>query len=168
MPTQLAVAAAACAAVLAIASPAAAQCTDGVSKSTIGTLAGAAGGGLVGSQFGKGSGKTAMTIAGVLGGGVLGNQLGQRLDAEDCAQARASARSARTQRAMESAPAAGRNVSWRNPDAAGAGRPTWRDPATGRTCQEVESTAIIRGERQIVNGTACLDPDGVWRFVDGR
>lgn len=36
--------------------------------SLLGTLAGAAAGGFIGSQFGKGQGKTAMTAAGVVGG----------------------------------------------------------------------------------------------------
>ncbi len=40
-----------------------------------GTMAGAAGGGLVGNQFGHGSGKAAATAAGVVGGGLLGHAL---------------------------------------------------------------------------------------------
>ena len=43
----------------------------------LGTLAGAAVGGVVGNQFGKGSGKTAMTAAGVVGGAVIGNRMSQ-------------------------------------------------------------------------------------------
>ena len=38
----------------------------------IGGLGGAAAGGLVGNQFGKGKGKTAMTVVGVLGGALAG------------------------------------------------------------------------------------------------
>jgi uncharacterized protein YcfJ len=125
--------------------PAAAARCDG-NKTTIGTVAGAAGGGLVGSQFGSGTGKTAMTIAGVLGGGVLGNQVGQRLDSEDCAQQqRATARRQRPedQRAV-----------------------AFHDPNSGRTCRETQSTAFIHGERQVVTGTQCREPDGTWKFVD--
>jgi uncharacterized protein YcfJ len=40
-----------------------------------GTAVGAAGGGLVGNQFGHGEGKTAATVAGVVGGGLLGHAL---------------------------------------------------------------------------------------------
>jgi uncharacterized protein YcfJ len=47
------------------------RCDD---NNIIGTAAGGIGGGVVGSQFGSGSGKTAATIAGVLGGAYLGNQ----------------------------------------------------------------------------------------------
>jgi surface antigen len=132
-------------AILAVPSLAQAQC--GGNKTTIGTLAGAAGGGLLGSQFGSGSGKTAATIAGVVGGGVLGNQVGQRLDSEDCAaQQRAAA--GRRQRTAEQRSAA------------------YHDPDSGRACREVQSTAFIHGERQVVTGTACREPDGSWKMVD--
>ncbi|GIL38724.1 glycine zipper 2TM domain-containing protein [Roseiterribacter gracilis] len=132
-------------AVVAVPTLAHAQC--GGNKTAIGTLAGAAGGGLLGSQFGGGSGKTAMTIAGVVGGGVLGNQVGQRLDAEDCAEQRAAA-ARRQQRVAEQRSAA------------------YHDPSSGRACREVQSTAFIHGERQIVTGTSCREPDGSWKMVD--
>lgn len=41
-------------------------------------IAGAIVGGVVGNQFGKGSGKDAMTVAGALLGGSVGNDLGKR------------------------------------------------------------------------------------------
>jgi uncharacterized protein YcfJ len=47
------------------------RCDD---NNIVGTAAGGVGGGVVGSQFGRGSGKTAATIAGVIGGAYLGNQ----------------------------------------------------------------------------------------------
>jgi outer membrane lipoprotein SlyB len=40
-----------------------------------GTLVGAGAGGLVGNQFGKGSGKTAATLGGIAAGGYLGSKL---------------------------------------------------------------------------------------------
>ena len=45
-----------------------------------GTLIGAAGGGLLGSQFGSGTGQLVATGLGVLAGGLLGNQIGQHMD----------------------------------------------------------------------------------------
>ena len=51
---------------------------------TIGTLAGAAAGGLIGNQFGKSSGKDVATVAGVVAGGVIGNQVGEAMDASNC------------------------------------------------------------------------------------
>src|SRR5579871_2708320 len=52
-------------------------------KQTGGTLVGAAAGGLVGSQFGGGSGKLVATGVGVLLGGLLGNAIGKSMDDED-------------------------------------------------------------------------------------
>ena len=40
----------------------------------VGTVGGAALGGLLGNQFGGGTGKTALTIAGVAAGGLVGSQ----------------------------------------------------------------------------------------------
>lgn len=144
MRIRLLVAVASLAAAVGVSGTASAQCNG--NKTTIGTLAGAAGGGLLGSQFGSGSGKTAMTIAGVVGGGVLGNQVGQRLDSEDCAAERA-AYARRRQAANE------RTVAFHDGD-------------SGRVCREMQSTAFIHGERQVVTGTACREPDGSWKFVD--
>ena len=45
-----------------------------------GTLVGAGLGGLLGSQFGSGTGQLAATGLGVLAGGLLGNQIGQHMD----------------------------------------------------------------------------------------
>lgn len=46
----------------------------------LGTLGGAAAGGLAGSQFGKGKGNTAMTVIGVLGGALAGREVQKRVD----------------------------------------------------------------------------------------
>ena len=45
-----------------------------------GTLVGAGLGGLLGSQFGNGTGQLAATGLGVLAGGLLGSQIGQHMD----------------------------------------------------------------------------------------
>ena len=45
-----------------------------------GTLVGAGLGGLLGSQFGSGTGQLVATGLGVLAGGLLGNQIGQHMD----------------------------------------------------------------------------------------
>ena len=75
-----------CALLGAVSSAEAGACGPGMgTDQTIGTLAGAAAGGLIGNQFGKGSGKDVATVAGVLGGGVIGNQVGEAMDANNCA-----------------------------------------------------------------------------------
>lgn len=48
--------------------------------STGGTLVGAGVGGLLGNQFGGGSGRTAATVGGALVGGALGSQAGQSMN----------------------------------------------------------------------------------------
>ena len=59
-------------------------CAEDVgTKQTIGTVLGAAGGGLLGSQFGHGSGKLVATAAGVFVGGLLGSEIGRSLDKAD-------------------------------------------------------------------------------------
>ncbi|UVS96422.1 glycine zipper 2TM domain-containing protein [Burkholderia glumae] len=48
----------------------------------LGAVGGAAAGGLVGNQFGRGGGRTAMTILGALGGGLAGNSVEKHLRSE--------------------------------------------------------------------------------------
>ncbi|WP_070106879.1 glycine zipper 2TM domain-containing protein [Burkholderia plantarii] len=48
----------------------------------LGAVGGAAAGGLVGNQFGRGGGRTAMTIIGALGGGLAGNSVEKHLRSE--------------------------------------------------------------------------------------
>jgi hypothetical protein len=50
------------------------------SGTAVGALGGAAAGGLIGSQFGRGSGHTAATIGGVAGGALLGGSIGNSYD----------------------------------------------------------------------------------------
>ena len=49
---------------------------------TVGTLAGAAIGGVVGNQFGSGKGKTAMTAAGAAGGAIAGKNYSENRPGE--------------------------------------------------------------------------------------
>lgn len=48
----------------------------------IGAIGGAAAGGLLGNQFGRGNGRTAMTIIGALGGGLAGNSVEQQVSSQ--------------------------------------------------------------------------------------
>lgn len=83
-------------------------------KEVLGTGIGAALGGLVGSQFGHGSGKIVATLAGVGIGGFLGNRIGAKLDELD----RQKAQSATEQVLADpgTAPA-----SWSNPNSGNSG-----------------------------------------------
>src|SRR5258708_13801927 len=59
----------------------------GMNKTTGGTLVGAGLGGLLGNQFGSGSGKGPMTALGVVAGGLLGSQVCKSLGRADLAYA---------------------------------------------------------------------------------
>lgn len=61
-------------------------CATGGPDETAGTLIGAAGGALIGSQFGSGSGQIAATAIGTLGGAFAGNQIGKHFDEENESQ----------------------------------------------------------------------------------
>ena len=130
----------------------------GLNKTTGGLLAGAALGGLLGSQIGNGDGRLIGTAVGVLGGAWLGHMLGARLDEADYGYESRAARSALA------APAA-RQVAWQNPDSGNRGSvrtgPAWRNPG-GETCREIERSVVIDGDRQSANALACRDRSGNW------
>ena len=130
-------------------------------KQLAGSLIGAAGGGLLGSQFGDGAGQLAATAAGTAIGALVGNQIGQGLDRAD----QAAASRAQIQ-ALETAPT-GSTVVWRNPDSGNAGRVqplgTYRT-TSGEFCREFQHTVLVGGEAQDAFGTACRQPDGSWRI----
>ncbi len=82
--------------------------TDGTfDKEIAGTLLGAAGGALLGSQIGSGSGRVLAVAGGTLLGAWLGNRIGASLDAAD--------RAAIQERTM-AALTTGEPQTWRNPD----------------------------------------------------
>ncbi len=125
---------------------------------TIGTLGGAAAGGLAGSALGGGA---AGTLAGVLLGGFLGNQLGGAVDDEDKRRAAAAEKKAYT------APV-GQQITWNDPKNGNSGTITpVRDgyAANGAYCREFQQTATIGGQQQQVFGKACQQPDGSWKVV---
>jgi surface antigen len=128
-----------------------------------GTLMGAAVGGLVGSQFGHGSGRLAMTAAGTLLGAYVGNSIGRKLDDEDRRRMRDAEMHA------YGAPL-NQPIVWNNPQSGNSGTITpIRDGRsnTGKYCREFQSEVTVGGERQNAHGTACQEPDGSWRIVNG-
>jgi uncharacterized protein YcfJ len=60
-----------------------AGCQTGGPKQTGGTLIGAAGGALIGSQFGSGTGQLVGTALGTLGGAMAGGYIGKEMDDKD-------------------------------------------------------------------------------------
>ena len=138
-----------------------AACEDAGTKQTVGTLGGAAAGGLIGSQFGHGSGKLAMTGIGVLLGALAGSEIGKGLDEND--RRRADEARARA----ESAPI-GQRIVWSNPSSGNSGVivPTREGTsATGDYCREFQQTITVGGKTEQGYGTACRQPDGSWKIV---
>lgn len=128
---------------------------------TFGTLGGAAAGGLIGSQIGKGSGNAAATLTGVLLGGFLGNQLGGAVDDAD------RRRAAEAERRAYTAPV-GQQITWNNPQNGNSGTivPV-RDgyDQGGAYCREFQQTIVVGGRQQQGYGRACQQPDGSWKIV---
>ncbi len=131
-------------------------------KETVGTLLGAAGGALLGSQVGDGTGQIFAAIGGGLLGAYLGNQVGASLDRADqayAAQAEAVAHNATV----------GETITWNNPDSGNYGSYTPVRDGTdqnGQYCREYQTTVTVGGEYQQAYGTACRQPDGSWKVVN--
>ncbi len=142
----------------------AAACQDAGEKQTMGTLLGAAGGALLGSQVGSGSGTLVAVAAGTLLGGMLGSEVGKSLDRAD-----RLAMEQATQRTLEATPS-GETVSWRNPDSGHSGtiapQPSYTN-AAGQYCREYGQTITVGGKTEKAYGTACRQPDGSWKIVNG-
>jgi surface antigen len=130
-------------------------------KQGVGTLAGAAAGGLLGAQFGGGTGQLAATGAGVLLGGLLGSEVGRSLDRAD-----RLAMQQTTQSTLETG-RTGVASQWRNPDTGNYGTvtPLRTTEANGTVCREYQQTISMGGQAQEGYGTACRQPDGTWRIV---
>lgn len=132
------------------------------SRETTGTLAGAALGGLLGSQFGSREGRLATTAVGVLIGSLIGSEIGRSMDEVDRLKANQAINEAHV------APL-GERIRWNNPanDHSGSITPV-RDgySDSGRYCREFYQTISIGGRTEEAYGIACRQPDGTWRIVN--
>jgi surface antigen len=136
------------------------QGDGGINKQGAGTIIGGAAGGLLGSRFGKGSGKLATTGIGALAGAFIGNQIGQSMDEQDRKIAALT-----SQRALESG-TSGSTVEWHNPDSGHSGSitPSKAFKRDDRYCREYRHKVIIGGKESEAYGTACRQPDGQWEI----
>jgi surface antigen len=128
----------------------------------VGTVAGAVAGGIVGNQFGKGSGNVLATVAGATIGGLVGSEIGRSMDEEDRRLAE------RAEFAALEEGESDRPRRWRNPDNGRygdvvPGRPYKRSSVD---CRDFTHTVYIDGRPRTMRGTACRNPDGTWRNVD--
>ena len=137
--------------------------TDQGNKQIGGALLGAAGGGLLGAQVGGGRGRLAAVAVGTLIGAFVGSEVGKSLDrADEIAIAGA-------QETAQEAPL-NEPIHWRNAESGNYGTVTpIREGRTrsGQHCREFQHTVFIGGKAQKGYGTACLQPDGSWRLLNG-
>lgn len=126
-----------------------------------GTVVGAVAGGLIGNQFGHGTGRVLATATGVVVGGLIGNAIGKKMDDED----RQAAMEAEY-RALE-AEEDGPPTRWRNERSGHYGyiksRRSYR--SAGLRCREYEHTVYIDGRPETMVGKACRQSDGTWKAV---
>lgn len=138
-----------------------AGCQTAGPKENVGTVGGAVLGGLLGAQFGDGTGQLIATGVGVAAGSIVGREIGASLDrADQLAMAQAN------ERAL-TAPV-GEEILWNNPDSGNYGSvTTTRDGTntTGAYCREYQQDVWVNGELQRAYGTACQQPDGSWQIV---
>ncbi len=139
-----------------------AACEGAGTKQTVGTLGGAAAGGLLGAQIGGGRGQLAAVAAGTLLGAFLGSELGKSLDRADQLAAQQAATQAHT------APM-NQTVAWNNPDSGHSGTVTpvrdGTNTQTGAYCREYQTTIVVGGQTEQAHGTACQQPDGSWKVI---
>lgn len=126
-------------------------------KQEVGTLSGAAIGGLLGSQFGGGSGKIFTTVGGALVGGLLGGQIGKYMDQQD---------QMNMQNAIVNTPV-NQSATWTNTQTSTTYTvtPTKNFNQNGEYCREYQTTVTVSGKAQKAYGTACRQPDGSWHIV---
>jgi len=135
-------------------------CENSGTKQTIGTLGGGAAGGLVGAQFGSGTGQLAATAAGALLGAYLGSEIGRTMDDVDRLKAEQAYQKATTG-------PIGEQITWSNPNSgnSGAVTPTREGTSsTGAYCREFQQTVTIDGRQEDAYGIACRQPDGAWEI----
>ena len=134
---------------------------EGPTKADTGLAVGAVAGGILGNQFGKGSGNVAATALGAVIGGIVGSEIGRRMDQQDRMLAQQAELAA-----LEKGQS-GVATPWRNPDndhhgMVVPGRP-YRQGADD--CRDYSHTVYFEGRPETIRGTACRNPDGTWRNV---
>ncbi len=136
-------------------------CEQGREKEQAGTLIGAAAGAFLGREV---VGGDVGMIIGAVAGAYLGGQLGKKLDRAD-----RQAMERTTQQSLTSSPA-GTTSKWTNPDSGNSGTVTPQQQFTskdGKECREFQQTVTVEKQTQTAYGTACRQPDGTWKVVNG-
>ena len=121
-------------------------------------------GGLLGSKVGGGSGRLAATAGGAVLGVLLGSEIGKSLDKADRAYATRT-----TSTALETNKV-GQTSTWTNPDSGHSGTVTPTrtfQESSGEYCREYQQQITVGGRTETAYGTACRQPDGSWKIVNG-
>lgn len=128
------------------------------SNEQAGMVIGGALGGILGSQVGGGSGRTAAIIVGTLAGAAIGGNVGRSMDDTDRLKTGQTLEAVRT----------GVPSTWRNPDTGNRYSvvPTRTFETADGPCREYSIDAVIDGRVEKVYGTACRQPDGSWQAVN--
>ena len=145
-----------------------------MSKQNIGAIGGAVAGGLLGSQFGGGSGKLLATGLGAVLGAMAGQAIGKSMDDQD---------KQNMQGALNSVPA-GQAVGWQNQQGS---RYTFKPVRSGtyysekeyrhvvklkrhyKYCREFYQKVYIGGKKQQAYGTACRNsPHEAWKIINSE
>lgn len=120
-----------------------------------GQVVGGAAGAAAGSQVGGGSGRTIATIGGAILGAAIGGNIGERMDDSDRQQAASVLENSET----------GNSNEWVNPDTGYQYEVmptnTYQSDA-GQPCRDYTMEAVIDGNNETINGTACRREDGTW------
>ena len=127
-------------------------------KAVLGSIGGAAAGGLLAAALG---GKGGAIVASALVGGLIGGYVGHRLDTKDKQMAAQAATMAFEQNRS------GQPSAWNNPDSGNHGSITPTHTyqlATGQYCREYTQDVWIGNEKQQTSGTACRQADGTWKI----
>lgn len=132
-------------------------------KQTMGTLGGAAIGGILGSNVGSGKGQIAATAIGTLLGAYAGSSVGKSLDSAD--------RAAYDRAAYQAYDAPlNQTIRWDNPQSGNYGTITpvrqGTNASTGAVCREYRQTITVGGRQEEAIGQACKNPDGTWTVVN--
>ena len=134
-----------------------ASCSN-ISNQGIGTATGAVAGGLIGNQFGGGSGRTVATVIGALAGGVIGNNIGRQLD-QQSQNAALQAEYNALERGRSGEP-----VTWQgNNGVYGQVVPQQSYQVGSQNCRRYTHTIYVDGRPEQASGTACRQADGTWR-----
>jgi surface antigen len=124
----------------------------------IGFILGTVGGAYLGSQFGSGSGRTAMTVLGATLGGYAGKAVARRLTQRDYEY---------MDQAAYEAVSTGQPSTWQNEESGnfGSAAPTNSYARNGQNCTNFSQSVTSAGETASGTSSACQLADGSWQIM---